>query len=186
MLTKRKTYIIFFLLFLVFLLINTTWLWKLMYPINYEEEIKQYSEQYGLDPYLLLAIIQVETRFETDKISKKGAFGLMQLMPETSDWIIKQGGFPEYCDEELLEPAINIHLGSWYLASINNKFDNNMIATIAAYNAGPSIVNKWLTDGTWDGTEENIDQIPYGETRHYVQRVLYFYDRYQWIYEHDF
>lgn len=186
LLTKRKTYIIFFMLFLVFLLINTTWLWKLMYPIKYEKEIKQYSEQYGLDPYLILAIIQVETGFETDKISKKGAFGLMQLMPETSDWIIEQGRFPEYCDEELLEPAININLGSWYLASIYNKFDNNIVATIAAYNAGPSIVNKWLTNGTWDGTEENINQIPYGETRHYIQRVLYFYDRYQWIYEQDF
>lgn len=186
MLSKRKTYTIFFLLFVLFLLINTTWLWKLMYPIDYEEEIKHYSELYGLDPYLVLAIIQVETRFETDEISKKGAFGLMQLMPETSDWIIRQGGFPEYCDEELLEPDVNIHLGSWYLASLNNKFANNMIATIAAYNAGPSIVNKWLTEGTWDGTEENIGQIPYGETRHYIQRVLYFYDRYQWIYEHDF
>jgi len=183
---SKKSFFIFFLLFLVFLAINTKWLWQLIYPIKYEKEIEYYSNRYELDPFLTLSIIQVETKFDEDKISKKGATGLMQLMPETANWIIKEGKFPSYSTEEILKPKINIELGSWYLAKMYRSFDENIVTTIAAYNAGPGNVNKWLDSGIWDGSAENLSQIPFGETRHYVQRVLYFYDRYQWIYEFEF
>ncbi|GBF11794.1 lytic transglycosylase domain-containing protein [Tepidibacillus sp. HK-1] len=182
----KKTALIFFLLFLVFLSLNSKWLWQLMYPIKYNDIIYKYSRQFDIDPYLILSIIQVETRFDEKKISKKGAVGLMQIMPETAKWIIEKGNFPPQSLEYLSRPEVNIALGSWYLANINQQFQGNEIYTMAAYNAGPGNVKKWIEDGIWDGNAETIDQIPFGETRHYIQRVLHFYERYQWIYSFEF
>lgn len=184
--SKKKTYIIFILLFIVFLSINTNLIWQLMYPIKYEEEIKYYTSEFGTNPYLVLSVIKVETSFNADKISSAGAMGLMQLMPNTANWIIEEGDFSEFTEAEIMEPDVNIALGSWYLSYIYERFDGNVYVTIAAYNAGPGNVTKWLNDGVWDGTVENIDQIPIGETRHYIQRVLHYYNRYKWVYEDQF
>lgn len=158
----------------------------MMYPIKYEKEIAKIAPQYQMNPYLILAIIQVETRFNEERISEKGALGPMQLMPETAEWIIEQGRFSSHFMDYLSRPEVNIAIGSWYLSTIYRQFNQNLIATIAAYNAGPGNVNKWISQNIWDGTLENITQIPYGETRHYIQRVLFFYNRYKWIYEGKF
>ena len=79
-------------------------------------------------------------------------------------------------------PAVNIQVGSWYLSQLTKKFEGNKVAVIAAYNAGPTRVQKWLDDGTWDGTRQNVHKIPYGETRHYIQRVTFFYEKYKSLY----
>lgn len=186
MLKSKKNFIIFSLLFLVFISINSKWVWRLMYPIEYEETIKAYSVKYDVDPYLVLSIIQVETRFNEKKISKKGAVGLMQIMPETAEWLVEQGGFPLDHVKRVHEPEINIELGSMYLSSIYHQFSKNNLVTIAAYNAGPGNVNKWIKSGDWDGSLKNLNRIPYGETRHYIQRVLFYYDKYKWIYNYNF
>ncbi len=185
-LKSKKNILILILLFLVFFSLNTKWLWEKMYPIQYDEEINKFTNQFDLDPYLVLSIIQVETKFNKDKISKKGATGLMQIMPDTADWIIERGNFPSYFVYQLNKPEINIELGSWYLANVYNNFNRNLIITIAAYNAGPGNVKKWIDNHLWDGSYEHIEQIPYGETRHYIERVLFFYDRYKWIYPYKF
>ncbi|OEG00098.1 lytic transglycosylase [Vulcanibacillus modesticaldus] len=182
---SKKNLIIYTLLFLVFLSINTKWLWELIYPIKYEHEIEEYSRRFDVDPFLILSIIQVETSFEEDRTSKKGAVGPMQIMPDTAIWIIDQAGF-SYKLEDLAKPKVNIALGSWYVSNIFHQFDRNIVATIAAYNAGPNKVSKWFKEGIWDGTLEKVNRIPYGETRHYIQRVLFFYERYKWIYEYRF
>ncbi|TCS83560.1 lytic transglycosylase domain-containing protein [Tepidibacillus fermentans] len=182
----KKPLFFFFLLFLVFLSINSRTVWKFMYPIKYEKQIKIYTSKFHVDPYLVLAIIQVETRFQKDKHSPKGAVGLMQIMPETANWIAKRAEFPSEMVQNLHQPENNIAFGSWYLSKMNQQFNGNIYATIAAYNAGPGNVEKWIQQGLWDGSLEHLDRIPFGETRHYVQRVLHFYDRYQWIYKYDF
>jgi len=179
---SKKNIVLFILLLLVFLAINTNCLWQLMYPIKYQEEISKYAEQFNIDPFLVLAIIQVETRFKEDTISKKGAIGPMQIMPDTAQWIIEQGRFSPYSIQYLSNPELNIALGSWYLSTMYKQFNNNLIATIAAYNAGPGNVTRWLKEDIWDGTSQHLNQIPFGETRHYIQRVLFFYERYQKIY----
>lgn len=179
---SRKNLVLFLLLFIVFLAINTKYIWQIMYPIKYDEIIYDTSQKYDIDPFLLMSIIQVETRFNEDKVSKKGAIGPMQIMPETATWIINTGGF-HVSYEDLKKPRINLELGSWYISNIYYQLDKNLTATIAAYNAGPTKVARWINEGVWDGTTEHIDQIPIGETRHYIQRVLFFYDRYSWIYE---
>ena len=157
-----------------------------MYPIKYEQIVHTYTSRFDVDPYLVLAIIQVESGFEEGKNSNKGAIGPMQIMPDTAKWIAKKASFPVQTMDNLHKPENNIALGSWYLQQMIQQFHGNVYATIAAYNAGPGNVQKWIQQGTWDGTLEHIQKIPYGETRHYIQRVMHFYERYQWIYEKDF
>ena len=182
----KKTAILFLLLFLVFLVINSKIPWKLVYPIHYQEQIILNAKEYNVDPYLILSIIQVETRFEPDKVSKKGAVGLMQLMPNTAVWIIEEGKFPEKFLQQTFEPSVNIELGTWYLSKLLNKYNYNLVMVIAAYNAGPGNVDKWIQDGIWDGSFEQVQNLPIGETRHYVQRVIHYFEQYQWIYEDEF
>jgi soluble lytic murein transglycosylase len=181
---KRVKRAIFLLIVLmsVFLLINTPLVWKWMYPIKYQDEIMEASRRYQVDPYLVLAIIRSESSFRTDRISPKGAVGLMQIMPDTADWIVGKAGFRPDGENYLFDPKMNIHIGTWYLAFLLQMYNGNQVKAIAAYNAGPGNVNKWLKLEQWNGTRETIEDIPIGETRYYVQRVLYYHDRYRKIY----
>jgi soluble lytic murein transglycosylase len=107
----------------------------------------------------------------------------MQLMPDTANWIMEQAKIPGTSLEELKhEPGRNIQLGTWYLRNLSEQFDGNETAMIAAYNAGPGKVSGWIRDGVWDGSFETVKDIPFGETRHYVQRVIYYYNQYVKIY----
>lgn len=80
------------------------------------------------------------------------------------------------------DPAINIQLGSWYIASLTERYHGNKVAVMAAYNAGPGKVDRWLKNGTWDGTSQHASQIPFWETRNYVQRVSFYYEKYKQLY----
>lgn len=175
---------LFLLLILAILLFafRSPIVWKWMYPVYYPGIVKENAMEFNHNPNLILAIIHTESNFAHDKTSKKGAIGLMQLMGETAEWIMAKGKYPSDYRNSLHTPAINIELGSWYLRYLLELYDHNLIMTLAAYNAGPGNVNKWLTSGIWDGKYETLQQIPYGETRHYIQRVLYTFDRYERIY----
>ncbi|MCF6092972.1 lytic transglycosylase domain-containing protein [Microaerobacter geothermalis] len=181
-LSKREI-VLFILLAIVFIALNTPWVWQNMYPIFYVEEVMEASKLFDVDPYLILAIIQIESNYVETTQSKKGAIGLMQLMPETAKWAIKEGNFPKEVVDKVNEPEVNIFIGTWYVSFLKRKFNGNYAAVVAAYNAGPGNVEKWLSQGIWDGTIEKSEWIPYGETRHYLQRVFYYYGRYQRIYD---
>ncbi|MFM1654240.1 lytic transglycosylase domain-containing protein [Brevibacillus sp. B_LB10_24] len=183
---KRRAAVLLLLLLGVFLLINTPFIWKWMYPVKYQPEIKLAAERFNVDPMLILAVIRTESAFEPKRVSKKGAVGLMQLMPDTANWIIKQAKFQGLAMEYLDDPKVNIDIGTWYLSYLLKQFDGDKVLALAAYNAGPGSVNKWLTQEIWDGSRERVEDIPYGETRHYVQRVLYYQEKYQKIYHNDF
>ena len=159
----------------------------LFYPIEYEETITQYCDQYGVDKWLVLALIKEESGFDPDAVSSAGAHGLMQLMSETAEWLINQGGFAINLEDALHDPEDNIHLGVYYLSLLfNNYGDENNPAdsatVIAAYNAGIGSVTSWLEDGTWDGTLESVDNIPYPETEKHVRSVLRSYEKYRELY----
>jgi len=180
--TRRKKIVtLLFILMGLFLLLNTTLVWKWMYPIRYQEQIKVTAERYNVSPHLILAIIRTESAFDASRVSKKGALGLMQIMPDTAVWVSQQAGV-KLGEQGLAEPMTNIEIGTWYLAYLLKIFKGDEVLTIAAYNAGQGKVNSWLAQNKWDGSRESIEDIPYGETRHYVQRVLYFQDRYKKIY----
>lgn len=180
----RKRVLLLLLIGLIgVLFLNSNWLARMMYPIQFEEDISASASNYGVDPHLIAAIIRTETNYSTGQVSKKGALGLMQIMPDTADWIIKQADFSNVTRDMLQNrPDVSIEVGAWYLQSLHKQFNQNSIAVIAAYNAGPGNVRKWLDSGRWDGRLDTADQIPYGETRHYVQRVIYYYNKYKDLY----
>jgi soluble lytic murein transglycosylase len=179
---KKRALALLLILFILFLFMNSTLIGKKLYPIYYQEEIGQSAAKHQITPFLIAAIIRVETNFESDARSHKGAIGIMQLMPDTAAWIVKTTNSNELKTEDLLKPAININLGSWYLQWLIKHYDGNLLYAIAAYNAGQGNVNKWKQNDIWNGTENDIEQIPFGETRHYVKKVLYYHQKYQDLY----
>lgn len=181
--SKRKI-ALGFLLLLLFLSVVSPLFNQWMYPLKYEEHIFYSAEATGADPFLVMAIIRVESKFEPQKQSPKGAQGLMQLMPETVDWIISEGKFSPAFRDLVYDPQVNIHMGSWYISGLVREFQGNKIAAIAAYNAGPGNVKRWLKEGKWDGSRRKLNAVPYGETRHYIRRVTFFYEKYRTLYGH--
>ncbi|MEF2968405.1 lytic transglycosylase domain-containing protein [Paenibacillus sp. M1] len=182
-LRKKRVLLLLFLGFILILFFNSTWL-KIFYPIYYKEEIRHHADNYGVDPLMIAAIIKVESNYKPGAESKKGALGIMQIMPDTAKWIMKQARLEEVPLERVKrETGTNIELGSWYLKFLSKKFDGNMTAVIAAYNAGQSNVENWISSGKWDGRLETAKNIPFGETRHYVQRVSHYYEQYSNLYE---
>lgn len=184
--TLRSVILLLSVFIIIYLLLNSSFVWKLMYPIKYEEQIKLVSKKYEVNPYLVLAVIRSESKFRPDLVSKKGAIGLMQLMPNTADWIQSHGKLDMLYSADLEHPDTNIHLGTWYLAYLLQMFKGNEVLALAAYNAGQGNVKNWLHNKQWAGTRETISDIPFGETRHYVQRVLYYEDRYKEVYKNSF
>jgi soluble lytic murein transglycosylase len=155
---------------------------KWLYPIKYKAEIDQAVAKYEVDELLIAAVIRAESDFKPHLVSEKGAVGLMQIMPDTAEWAAEQMGVELPSIAQLDDPQLNIEIGTWYLQSLHQQFEQKHIVAIAAYNAGPTNVRKWLQDGTWDGSMEQLLQIPFGETRHYVKRVDHFYKKYVELY----
>ncbi|PZE21038.1 lytic transglycosylase domain-containing protein [Paenibacillus xerothermodurans] len=182
---KKRVFALFLLAFILFMFLSSNIVSKWLYPIQYEDEIRLNANKYNLDPFLIAAIVRVESNYQTKIESKKGAYGLMQLMPETSQWIVEIGQFSPSYNQKLHDPMVSIQLGSWYLKWLHKELDGNTVAVIASYNAGQGKVRQWLNNGRWDGTREHVDDIPYGETRHYIQRVLYYYNKYHKLYADD-
>ncbi|MCM3270191.1 lytic transglycosylase domain-containing protein [Paenibacillus elgii] len=179
---KKRVFALLLLTFVIFLFLSSTYVGRMLYPIRYEQEIRQNAAKYDLDPFLVAAVIRVESNYLTETESKKGAYGMMQLMPDTANWIIDKARFSEEFRNRLNDPAVSIELGSWYLNWLSKQFNGNRIAVLAGYNAGHGKVSRWLQENEWDGTLQNADRIPYGETRHYIQRVMYYYNKYVKLY----
>jgi soluble lytic murein transglycosylase len=164
-----------------------------MYPIRYQENIQLAAKTAQVDPLLVASVIRVESKFHSEDVSHAGAIGLMQLMPETASWIatkMQKDNANLYAatirqSRNLAEPASNIMLGSWYIHYLTDQFNGNEIAAVAAYNAGPKRVGDWLSTREWNGSLETINEIPVGETRHFVDRVFYNYALYHRIYGQD-
>ncbi|MGO4495845.1 lytic transglycosylase domain-containing protein [Paenibacillus sp. 2RAB27] len=179
---KKRMFALLLIIFVMVLFMNSGIIGRKLYPIYFQQEIKQSAAKHKIDPFLIAAIIRVETNYKYHLESSKGALGLMQLMPDTADWIVESSNLGPHTQEDLLRVDINIYLGSWYLNWLIKHYNGNLVYAIAAYNAGQGNVNKWKNGNVWDGSEDNIRDIPFGETRHYVQRVLYYYEKYTKLY----
>lgn len=151
-----------------------------LYPRGFWPWIDQYVKETPLDPYFVTALIREESAFSPKAVSRAGARGLMQLMPRTAARVAKEIDLPDPVD--LNAPGHNIALGIRYLAGLHQQFGGNLVLTLAAYNAGPHAVQRWLTDGSIQDPETFVEEIPYRETREYVKRVLGSYDRYRTLY----
>lgn len=156
---------------------------ELKYPLSYRAEIETQAQAYGLDPARVAAVIYCESSFRPAAVSSAGARGLMQIMPETGGWIAgKLGEADAYTDDRLFEPALNVRYGCWYLNYLDQRFDGDFTKATAAYHAGGSRVDEWLTNRDYSGDGVTLANIPYDSTREYVARVRVAYEHYKEIF----
>lgn len=155
-----------------------------LYPVEYSETIVEEAAANDIDPLLVCAIIKSESNFDPQAVSSVGAVGLMQLMPDTASWLAGKHGI-EYDESMLYDADYNIRLGCLYIASLLEHWNGNVVAAVASYNGGHGNVDKWISSGIWNGTEEDIDKIPFAETRTYTGKVMSCYDNYINLYGED-
>jgi soluble lytic murein transglycosylase len=154
---------------------------RLRFPLQYKEYVMSAARQTGLPPSWILAIIRQESAFNVHARSRSGALGLMQIMPPTGRQVARQQKIRLRSKKDLLEPELNIRLGSLYLANMLERFHGRLSLASAAYNAGPHRVERWLPERLDDmDSEAWIEAIPFDETRRYVQQVLAFTIVYDW------
>ncbi|MDE2322294.1 MAG: transglycosylase SLT domain-containing protein [candidate division NC10 bacterium] len=158
--------------------------WEFLYPLGYWGLVQEQSARYAIDPYLVVALIREESGFSERVVSSSGAVGLMQLLPATANGLVRAAGRPVE-SVKLDVPATNIPLGTRYLASMIEEFKGNWAKALAAYNAGPHQVRRWLEQSGDRADDEFIEEIPFAETRAYVKRVLGSYYRYRAQYSAD-
>lgn len=185
----RRKYLYLLLSFAAVLLIGVYLLWssasfqrQYVYPFPYRETVEDYADRYHVDPYLAAAVIRTESKFQDSVHSHRGAIGLMQLMPDTAQWIAGQLDDASYSVEAIHEPERNIRYGIWYLRSLQREFDGNDVLALAAYNAGRGNVQDWIRENGWPADFHDIDAIPYQETREYVRKVLTAEKKYRELY----
>lgn len=152
-----------------------------VYKLEYTEYVKKYANEYNVDEYLIYAIIKAESNFEPNAESHRGAKGLMQLMYSTAEDISKRIGI-ELNEENILEPDININLGTKYISMLIQKYNNTNLA-LAAYNAGSGNVDGWIEKGTLKSDGSDIENVPFTETNNYVRKILRDYEIYKNMYE---
>ncbi len=141
------------------------------------------ATEFSLSPSLLLAVIYVESDFKADARSAAGARGLMQLMPDTFDYLAREVFHENLSPEKIEDPAVNIRCGAYYLSYLLSRFQV-LETALAAYNAGEGRVCEWLEDPSLsDG--KRLLSIPFSETEQYVKKVLRAYERYAAEYENE-
>jgi soluble lytic murein transglycosylase len=151
-------------------------------PLRHEDIIRQQAADKDLDPALIAGVIYAESHF-LDQTSQAGAKGLMQLMPETADYIAAKSGGTAFVQGDLATPQVNISYGSWYLRYLLQKYDGRVVLALAAYNAGEGKVDEWVAGASASGELfRAADHIPFPETRSYVERVLDARERYRRTY----
>jgi len=148
------------------------------FPVAFEKAVMKASRETGLKPASIWSIIRQESAFNQQAVSYVGAKGLMQLMPKTARNVARKLGMGKGMPR-LFSPAVNIRLGSTYLATQKRRFGNLALAS-AAYNAGPHRVSRWLSRTPFDAPEAWVEAIPFNETRRYVQQIMAFVSVYEW------
>jgi len=151
---------------------------EFMYPRPQWALIQELSATYGLDPYLVLALMREESLFNVRALSRSGARGLMQIMPDTGRGIAKNLKVDWAGEDMLFDPETNVRFGVFYLNYLKQRFDGNVVYMLSGYNAGPNATHKWIVRDGEDPLDVFVSKIPYAETHHYVTRVLKSY----WIY----
>ncbi|MDR0913732.1 MAG: lytic transglycosylase domain-containing protein [Oscillospiraceae bacterium] len=184
--------VLFFVLFLVccgavvtavyFLSSSEGGFLETQYPKTHSELVEKYADQYNLDADLVYAVIRTESSFNAEAISHAGAVGLMQIMPSTFDWLLeKDDQDPQsYTESDLKTPEINIKYGCSFLRILLDEYSTEREA-VAAYNAG-FVVTDWLQNPQYSNDGVTLSDIPYNETRNYVEKVMNAKAKYKELY----
>jgi len=146
--------------------------WQLMFPQPYWKELVANSGANSLDPYLVASLIRQESEFNAGAISPANAYGLMQLLPSVGKSLAKKHGIKRFTASQLLDPSINLELGTIYLKQAIDRYGGQVEYALAAYNAGDTPVRQWLASNDYKDVPEFVESIPYTETREYVQAIL--------------
>lgn len=154
----------FGLLLLPFLFQLPETLQRLVYPLEYEAGIREVSREHGLEPAFVAGVVYTESRFRPEAESSQGALGLMQVMPETAAFVQDRSGIRG----DYRNPRVNLRMGAWYLNYLGEKYRGDERLTLAAYNSGQGRVDGWISQEGFDIEQD----IPFRETREYVENVL--------------
>jgi soluble lytic murein transglycosylase len=140
-------------------------------PLSHASIIRDQARAKQLDPALVAAVIYAESKFDP-RTSSAGAQGLMQLMPETAQFLARRSGGISFRVSDLAKPRVNIAYGTYLLRYLIDHYGGNVPVALAAYNAGITNVDRWVARARARGHPFTIEQIPYAETRLYVEKVL--------------
>jgi soluble lytic murein transglycosylase len=144
---------------------------NLVLPLSDAGIIREQAAEKRLDPALIAAVIYAETKFDP-RPSSAGAEGLMQILPATAYYLAHLSGGITFTASDLAEPSVNVAYGSYYLRYLLNHYGGNEMLAVAAYNGGLTNVDKWVAQADAEGHQLSPQEIPFPQTREYVQRVL--------------
>jgi soluble lytic murein transglycosylase len=136
----------------------------------------------GLDPYLVASLIRQESEFNAGVVSHANAYGLMQLLPSVGKSMAKKDEMKRFDTKQLLDPSVNMELGTTNLKQVLDRFGGQVEYALAAYNAGDRPVRQWLASNDYKDVPEFVESIPYTETRDYVQAILRNREMYRALY----
>ena len=150
---------------------------KAVYPLRYEETIREASRRNGLEPTFVAGVIYTESRFRPGAESHQKAYGLMQMLPTTAEFVQRRSGI----EGDYRDPRTNIRLGTWYLGYLAERYRGDERLMLAAYNSGEGSVDAWISEEGFDIAKD----IPFEETKKYVERSLEARQRYEELYGKD-
>ncbi len=154
---------------------------RLALPLSHEQIIREQAADKHLDPALIAAVIYAETKFDP-RTSSAGAEGLMQILPSTAEFLARRSGGFRFTTSDLGTPAINIAYGSYYLRYLLDHYGGEQMLAVAAYNAGLANVDRWVARAGGRGRRLSVSEIPFAQTRDYVERVTHAQQEYRALY----
>ena len=156
--------------------------WHLLFPQPYWGELVASSQRHGMDPSLVASLIRQESEFNAGAVSHANAYGLMQLLPSVGKSLARKDGIKSFHTELLLNPTVNLQLGTLNLKQVLDRFGGQPEYALAAYNAGDVPVRQWMASADYKDIPEFVESIPYTETREYVQAILRNREMYRALY----
>ncbi|HEY0686841.1 MAG TPA: transglycosylase SLT domain-containing protein [Steroidobacter sp.] len=154
--------------------------YELLYPQPYDAEVLSAAKLTGLKPQLIYSVMRQESLYRRDAFSSAGARGLLQMLPETARRTARKWNRPRPSPDDLFNPTINVPLGAANLRSLVDRFGGQTLVALAGYNAGPNAAARWMPSESLD-PDIWVENIPYNETRNYVQRILWHNVVFSWL-----
>ena len=152
------------------------------YPMTYAPEIRAAAAEFSLDPAYVASVVLAESSFDAEAVSSVGAIGLMQIMPDTGEWIAGKLEDEPFDVQRLYQPEVNLRYGCWYLRFLLDRYDGDMYTASTAYHQGQGRVDQWLEDPQYSEDGRTLTAISSAVTDTYVNRIMESYANYQELY----